>query len=73
MSSQSVGQATINPDVRGGAVVGGVTALRKGKENCRGKEVEGLVIFGKRGGEMICREQVLSELRAKRTELGGTI
>lgn len=73
MSSQSIRPPTINADVSGGVVVVSGTGLRKGKENCGGKEVEGLVIFGKRGGEMICREQVLSELRAKRTELGGTI
>jgi len=54
----------------GGMTDGGI--VRMGKENCvRGKEVEGLVIFTKRGGEIICREQVLSELRAKRTELGS--
>jgi hypothetical protein len=67
MSSQSTSTTTItNTTDKGGGVV------RKGKENrAVGKQVEGFVIFAKRDGEMICREQVLCELRAKRTELGA--
>jgi hypothetical protein len=72
MSSQSTKTTTTtNTTEKGGGGVGG-GVVRKGKENCAGgKPVEGLVIFAKRDGEMICREQVLCELRAKRTELGA--
>jgi len=77
MSSQSTSTTTTtNTMEKGGGVVGGGVVgggvMRKGKENCAGgKQVEGLVILAKRDGEMICREQVLCELRAKRTELGA--
>jgi hypothetical protein len=73
MSSQSTNTTTTtNTTEKGGGVVGGGVVRRNGKENrAAGKQVEGLVIFAKRDGEMICREQVLCELRAKRSELGA--
>lgn len=46
---------------------GGITG---GKENQsqRGKEVEGLLIYAKREGMLIGREEVLKEFRSKRAE-----
>ena len=72
MSSQSTNTTTTtNTTAKGGGAMGG-KVVRKGKENrAGGKQVEGLVIFAKRDGDMICREHVLCELRAKRTELGA--
>ena len=66
MSSQS------NPPTTSTKATGenppGVGGVRRGKENFRA-EVEGLMIFAKRDGEIIRRNQVLSELRHKRTDL----
>jgi len=42
-----------------------------GKEN--GKDVEGLLIFAKRGDKLIGREDVLSEFRAKRLEWENSV
>ena len=79
MSSQSMysnhgSELADKGGARGGKGSGSGLVWR-GKENFAGrKEVEGLVIFAKRDGEVVCREQVLCALRAKRTELlGGTV
>jgi hypothetical protein len=42
-----------------------------GKEN--GKDVEGLLIFAKRGDKIIGREDVLNEFRSKRSEWDGSM
>jgi hypothetical protein len=42
---------------------------RRGKENCGG--VEGLVIFARREGEVIGRDEVISAFRARRLELAN--
>ena len=45
------------------------TRVVRGKENNKGKAVEGLLIFAKRdGGEFIGREEVLKEFRLKKRE-----
>jgi len=45
--------------------------IQGGKEN--GKDVEGLLIFAKRGEKLIGREDVLNEFRAKRLEWENTV
>jgi hypothetical protein len=44
----------------------GITRVLKGKENLRGNEVEGLLIFAKREGKFIGREDILKEFRVQR-------
>jgi hypothetical protein len=47
---------------------GMIQKLVRGKENKVDKEVEGLLIFAKRDGEFIGREDILKEFRLKKLE-----